>query len=434
MQTGSDFPIEVSLAPEGKLKMVSFFNSAARPARRWIPLLFALALLLTLLFSARPLLEQQHSLPFGLNRIDDSQWSVHDFASLFGYSRAIVTGQIHHPYRFEDHLLFMKQWSGCDLGFSFPYAYSPTFWLVLLPLMPFPTPMAFCLWTILPVFFGFFLIRKKGPGDSGVSLPFIAVAICSGTYLGCVQLGQTSIWALLILSLLCFRPNDGWISGLLLFLLSAKPPLFIAAAMALFWSRQWKTVAFALALGGIEGTIVTLFLGSGWIKDYIHLLTHYDAASPDGFHHLQPHESMSNLRNFLVSSGSLPDLSASSLALKLWIGSLILVSAALLICRQPVCFPASLSLGLMLYLALFPHVTFTEDLLLALPLFMWIKKSRSTSAQAGVAILLAIFLNMGIHKGILPFLWATQLIFLGKIIVLLFGTATLWIHRHEPDC
>src|SRR5262245_44750559 len=207
---------------------------------------FAAAFLLTVQGVVECLTWHTPGLPFGLNYEPAThQLFIHDFAQAFEMARAVVSGAIDEPYAVRGQLAFMELSAGRRMDVVMPYVYSPTSWLILAPLFPFSTPVAYALWALLPalalVCTGWWLAAAGWGERDPFALVLILIALISGSYQGVVRMGQTPLvlgWITFALISAASRSGTDLLVGLLLFLSTAKPPLALVMGVGLLWNRQ----------------------------------------------------------------------------------------------------------------------------------------------------------------------------------------------------
>jgi hypothetical protein len=142
--------------------------------------------------------------------------------------------------------------------------------------------------------------------------------------------------------------------SLVLWALTAKPPLALAAGAALLSQRQWRPVVYAAVMAALTTALAGPLLGRRWITDYLDMLSHYNLVTADPLYRwcLMP-DYMCNLRSVLSLYGGVPDDLASRIALLLWLPALALVA-----------WRGSWRSAVLVMLLLTPHVNSTENLAL----------------------------------------------------------------------
>jgi hypothetical protein len=296
---------------------------------------------------------------------------VQDFASHLRFTRAVWNGLTREApgsiYTPAAHLQFMQTWTGKPrqvIDRALPFGYSPTMLLVLGPLCPLPEVWAYSIWT------GLGLTAVWWMTSPGRPLMLVALlCFLSPLCLDCLALGQTAILSTAALLFLATSNNGGagrpwkdeWVSALVLWLLTAKPPLAVTAGAGLLACRRWRPVILAGGLTLLSTLALVPLLGGGWAGDYWKLITGYDVehADPAFAWSLVP-SYMSNLRGILFLRVGIADGLASRIGSVAWVVSWIgLVGAGW---RWGMCQAKAWSLTVLAFLLLAPHVTYTEDL------------------------------------------------------------------------
>src|SRR5262249_19189458 len=137
--------------------------------------------------------------------------------------------------------------------------------------------------------------------------------------------GQTAILSAAGL-LLLFHPEQAprrpWLSVLVLWALTAKPPLAITAGAVLLARGDVRTVVGAVILTAATPLCLQPLLGPHWVGDYLTLIGHYNVEEADpAFAWCLAPTYMSNLRAVLFGAG-MDDALASRISTLAWIGSL----------------------------------------------------------------------------------------------------------------
>jgi len=200
--------------------------------------------------------------------------------------------------------------------------------------------------------------------------------------LACLALGQTAFLSADAIMFLMLRGaqkrsngvrSDTWtwdaVDGLVLWALTAKPPLAIAACAALLAERRWRSIVLALGMTVVSTLLVTPALGLRWPAEYLHLIVNYDRQFADAAFSwsLRP-DHMTNLRSLFWHMSSLGDAAATRLSTILWLaatGSIVVAGLYRRLNSERLWTLAAIS-----FLLLFPHVSSTEDLHLVLLLPM----------------------------------------------------------------
>lgn len=326
---------------------------------------------------------------------DDTMVQVQDFASHLTFTRAVWAGTIPadgegSAYTAESHLVFMQDWVGSRQEHALPYGYSPTMLWVLGLLVLVPLPLAFVIWTAAGYGVTAVLILKSKVSPLGSAFFFLSpVAVAS------IALGQTAVHgtaALLFLALASLyggrAPESlraALPSAVVLWALTAKPPVALAAAAGLLSAGRYRAVLMAAALTLATAALVTPLLGTRWPSDYLTLLSSYDrvGAGPVFAWSLRP-DMMSNLRAFLSVDLGLPDPLATRIAnlgLLLSLGMVVVARW-----RAAVTVAIAWCFCVLAYLLFASHVSFTEELsLLVIPALLQAAAQRpAASVRHGI--------------------------------------------------
>jgi hypothetical protein len=300
-----------------------------------------------------------------------SDTRIQDFASHLQFTRAVWAGRVRDGdgsiYTTAGHLRVLRDWTGKPpevANRALPFGYAPTMLLVLGPFCPLPDVWAYALWTALGLAAIGWMTRTDRPGVLLAALCFL-----SPLSRACLALGQTAVLTTAALVfLVTHRPPEragkwktAFVEALILWLLTAKPPLAMTAGVGLLASGRWRPVILAACLTVLSTLALTPWLGPSWVGDYLSLITHYDAdtADPAFARSLVP-SYMSNARAVLFGYFGVPDTVASRISSGLWVAALAgLLVAAWRRRVEPMKAWAYAVLALVL---LSPHANFTEDL------------------------------------------------------------------------
>jgi hypothetical protein len=243
--------------------------------------------------------------------------------------------------------------------------------LLLGPFCLLPIHWGYVAWSLLAAAAVWWLTRR------GHSLPVVTpLVLFSPLGLACFVLGQTAFLAAAAMVWLMMRhaqvegqaqKSSDWRAALgdaaLLWVLTAKPPLAIAAGTALLAERRWRPLALGVAMTAVTTLALTPLLGWDWPAQYVRMMTSYNREAADAAFawSLRP-DHMSNLRSLLWYSGLVGDALATRLATLVWLAT----SAGLVVwgLRSRVSSRAIWPLAVLSFLLFCPHVTSTEDLLL----------------------------------------------------------------------
>jgi hypothetical protein len=273
-------------------------------------------------------LAASRSEPFGVYLVDGRPAGTMDFAAIRAFTRAVWSGALTDgttsAYTLAAYERATDLWLGTAVAHAQPCGYSPTMLWIMAPFSALPGRTAFLLWSMLGVGVTIpMMLRTRAPWPA-------LLALVTPLTLYTVALGQTALLTTAALFYLMTRTSgDGgrWAGdfsrGVVLWLLTAKPPLAIAAGAALIALRRWRVVLIAAGLAAIGAVAVTPWLGSGWVSDYIRILTSYDRTRmPDSFGWAIAPDYMSNLRAALHSDLGVDDHVASGIAAAAWLAAL----------------------------------------------------------------------------------------------------------------
>jgi hypothetical protein len=387
-----------------------------------------LGLLLTLQGLAERLAWRTDGLPFGTNYDPAAErFFIQDFASIFELTKATLSGAIDRPYSAQGQLRFMQRWTGRRVDLALGYGYSPTIWLILAPLLPFPAEFAYVLWALLPALalfaIGWRLVATGWSERDPLAVTLIVIALTSGAYQGDVVLGQSTavlgLTTFALISAAAGARSHGWAAALL-FLLTAKPPLALAMAVGLLWNRRTKPVVLAAGLVALESAVVSWRLGPGWISDYWELLTHYTSdTAPEAFRAFVGPRGMSNLRALLVAGAGWSDRAASSASVGCWAAAIAWGTYLVVRGRLPAG-PLRAAFALLLYCVFSPHLTFPNDLMIVIVVwFVHAELKLAAALRAAAAAAAFVVVNSGPFKLLFLNDAGALLAFLGKIGILI---------------
>ena len=358
-----------------------------------------LTALLVLMVAWRVLLPAVSDRNFGITGDSDSGGWSSDFAAILTYAKALWDGSA--GYDVASHLRVTSQRAGRPVEHALPFGYPPTVLWVLGPFCLLPTQWAFVVWTLLGLAAASWMMR-------GASI-WVTAAFFSPLAFSCYKLGQTGILSAVGLVALLARDRAGvgiltshtgvWMSAFILWMLSAKPPVAVTAAVALLAGSSWRPVAWAALLVVLSLLALTPHLGVGWVGDYLRIVTHYDreSANPIFAWGLVP-ETMSNLRALLHVTFGLGDHMASRISSLFWLLALLAIVFSSRGGRIP--FEARWGCAVLAYLLFCPHLTSTEDLHLVVIIIVLSSAATAVSpllrSAAMAAIAVALFLASGL--------------------------------------
>jgi hypothetical protein len=335
---------------------------------------------------------------FGI-KLADGELIIRDLAAHITFARAFWTEGA--EYTVASHVQITNQWCGQEVNRALPFGYSPTMLWMLAPFCWLTTKWGFVVWTVLNSASVWWLAQRQRT----VCLIGALILISPLTML-CLALGQTSLLTAVAIVFLMIRHRSiersggerwSWalaIDVLLLWALTAKPPLAAVAGAAMLVNRRWRTVMFAIALALVTTLALTPKLGFGWAAQYVALLMSYDreTAAAAFAWSLRP-DHMSNLRSLLWSLGVVGDHAACQISTACWLIATagIVVAGALRKLLRAAAWP----LAVLAYLIFCPHLTSTEDLHLVVVLawcVMYLPKSENSRRLALAVLTLAVVL------------------------------------------
>ena len=302
---------------------------------------------------------------FGIVVQDGHVQRLMDFASHRGVACAAWSedGERHDSiYGVEAHRRATERWAGVVPNVALPFAYAPTMLWVLGPLCPLPPRAAFAVWSLAGVLAVAFVARRA-------HLPWwVLLALLTPVTVYTLALGQTALLGTAGLLWLVTRDRDEADTGtvadaVVLWLLTAKPPLAIAAGTALLARRRWRVLGAALALTLASTLALGPWLGPGWWRDYTALLAGYDGAElPPVFAWSITPALMSNLRATLHVDAGLGDALASRASAMVWAAASVgIVGAAW---RGQLDRSGVWAAALLALLLFCPHLSASEELAL----------------------------------------------------------------------
>lgn len=389
---------------------------------------------LTLLVSKEILLPSARMVStFGLTLTANEQGSslrklsILDFPFHFNFVKKAWLGETtvnsgSSIYSLENHLKVTSDWASMKLNKSLMFGYSPTMLWVLAPLVFFPHNVAYCLFNITGLF-SIWWTTHPARCRHGVGL----LAFFSLLALACFALGQTALLTgagLLYIAEKTREENssDDWrvpiLAGIVLWALTAKPPLALTAGAVLVGIRQWRPLLVAGILTVFLTLAITPVLGTSWVHDYLHTINSYDLVNggPAYAWTVAPSH-MANLRGILSVDFGVADDIASRISSILWFIALLLIS--IVGNRSSLSKGAVWSLGILSFLLLCPHVTSTEELQLVLLIPLCVRPHNSLSWQELVLLVMIPLLPFA-SPAIGLFAGNRMILFIGNIFLALF--------------
>ncbi|TMA81008.1 MAG: DUF2029 domain-containing protein [Deltaproteobacteria bacterium] len=221
--------------------------------------------------------------PFGVVVAAGRPERLMDFASHRGFACAAWSGDLAHAggasiYTLDAHLKATERWTGLPAWIALPFGYSPTMLWVLGPLCTLPARWSYGAWSLACVLaMGWMILRAR---VHWVALLLLVTPLTVYAF----ALGQTALLTTAGLFFLMVRDAEGvggrspasWRESLVLWLLTAKPPIAATAGLALLVRGRGGSVARAIGVTLVTTLALTPWLGTGWARDYLHLLGSYD--------------------------------------------------------------------------------------------------------------------------------------------------------------
>jgi hypothetical protein len=363
---------------------------------------------------------------FGVGFDGEGRLVIRDLASLLVSAKAIWMGRA--GYDVPSSLRITSEWVGRSVDRSLPFPYPPTMLWILGPLCLLPTVWGFAVWTLMSAVAVWWMSRPRWSLD-------MAAAVLSPVAVGCFVLGQTALLTAAGLLLLLSRDLDeqartaserrttfSWRDVIVLWALTAKPPLALTGASALLAGRRFRAVLLALVLTVLSTALLTPKLGIGWVREYAHLMGHYDRESVDpAFAWSLMPQTMGNLRALLHLTFGMGDALASRWSTGLWLLALAGIVTGGLGRKLPA--QACWALAVLAYLLLCPHVSWTEEvhLVLILALVAHATPPAASGLRWAVVglVLVSLYVLPGVggHGGVLrlPALVAAQALLIGLV-------------------
>jgi len=371
--------------------------------------------------------------PFGISLPSTEQKSSHaglkivDFPFHFNFAQKVwkketTVSSGESIYSVENHLKVTSDWAGQKMGSSLHFGYSPTMLWLFLPLVSFSPSTAYFLFNIAGLAAIFWLTSPSrcrwGIGLFSCFSPLAQL---------CFVLGQTPLVTGAGLLYIAEKSREdsnahGWresiIPATILWALTSKPPIALSAAAVLLSMRRWRVLSIAALFTFFSTIIISPWLGSNWMNDYIHLLRAYnltDAGSVFAWS-IYP-DFMANLRAFLNIDIDFADNIAGYLSAVVWL--IVLTFIAILGLRRRLSVAALWSMSILAYLLFCPHVGPTEELLVLVILSLCVSAKEGLSWQE-----LVLFITLPLLVFISPApgtLYGSRLpLFLTQLVLFLF--------------
>jgi len=364
-----------------------------------------------------PALRAEH---FGIAFDAEGGFRIQDFAGNLAFAKAFWAGKA--SYDVDSHLRLTSEWAGQPVRKALPFLSSPTMLWILAPLCPLPTAWAYAAWTLLGVAAVEWMIRPPRP-------IWLAAALFSPAAFACFALGQTTVLTVAgMLFLMRDAVTDGvrrrrtgaisdCLDALVLWAMTAKPPVALTAGVALLGSRRWRAVAIALCMSAISTALLAPRLGIGGLSAYVHSMPHADVQTADpAFAWSLAPETMGNLRALLYVPLGIGDAAASRWSGAVWIVAMITIIVSGI--RHAAQQPALWGFAVLAYLLFCPHVSATGDLHLALLLVLLEHPPAVRWSAVGLTLAaLTLLPQVGLYDGALrlPVVLASKALLAGLV-------------------
>jgi hypothetical protein len=366
--------------------------------------------------------------------------TIIDFASNLNFVKKTWLGQTtvnsgSSVYSLKNHLKVTSDWAGMKLNYSLLFGYSPTMLWVLAPLVLFSHTTSYFIFNIVGLF-SIWWQTHPFRCRRGVGL----LAFFSLLSLACFQLGQNALITgagLLFIAEKTRGENcdDGWRNdifvGIVLWALTAKPPIALIAIAVLFGFRKWRPLLVAGMLTILSTLAITPLLGTNWVNDYVHMITSYDKISAGvafGWSFNPSH--MANLLGVLSVDFGVAENIASRICGIMWFIALLCIVA--MGNRPRFSEGAIWSLSILSYLLFCPHVSSTEELQLVLILPLCVRPENKLSWQELVLLGIVPLLPFT-SPAIGLFAGNRMVLFIAKIFIVIFIAVTMKRSTRIPE-
>lgn len=347
-----------------------------------------LAIMLCIVVAASAIRPAWHEATFGVRgagQPDDVGLEMRDFPAHCRFVRAVWTRRAiagddaDRPsvYSPASHHAVVREWTGYESArHALPFGYSPTMMWLLGPFALLPDFGGYLAWTAVSLAACAWMMRDLDV----IPMLLVAGVFVSPLALWSFDLGQTAILSTAGLLFLTRVPSERG-AVVVLWALTAKPPLALTAGVALLVCGRLRIVIGAVLLTVVSTVILWPWLGPGWVRDYVEMLTRYtgDTADPTFAWSLVPGY-MSNLRAVLVEYLGVPDGVASRVSSVAWLIALALVMVGGKVWSWSA--STTWSAAILALLLLSPHVNSTEDLALVVPFTLWAGASSSAKGRS----------------------------------------------------
>jgi hypothetical protein len=319
-------------------------------------------------------------------------------------------------YSVKNHLKVTSDWSGTEVPGSLQFGYSPTMLWVLAPFVPFSSATAYLIFNIAGLFAIFWMTRPSRCRWGIGLLPFF-----SGVARYCFVLGQTAFATgaglLFVGEKTLHGDHQGWrhdlSGGIVLWALTAKPPIALSAVAVLIGLRRWRTLLVAGLLTIISTLLLWPLLGRHWLTDYIRLLATYNTVDAGRVFVMAVVPGiMTSLRAILSVDIGLRDDVSSLISLIVWFSALGYIILTGLRFRLPA---ATLwSMTILAYLLFCPHVSPTDEIQVVVILSLCVSlRDKLTEHELLLLVILPLLVFMSPVAG--PFMGMRLPLFLAQL-------------------
>lgn len=234
-----------------------------------------------------------------LQKLKNGNYLFGDYQAHRAIVERILNKTTSRPYTQEGQKEIFKNWIPTATQ-GLPHAYSPTTGLLLAPFVwmdvwtGYYVYVAINLALLAALLNGYLLPRARNNWE----LAAIGIFCLSLSVMHIIGIGQTAILTLGALALLWHLVYDPeqkrlypskWfqdvVLGVILFLLSAKPPMALLAGAVLLGARRWRAASLGAALFAANFTLMLPYYG-GWpyaVTDYLSFLQHYNREDLEPF-------------------------------------------------------------------------------------------------------------------------------------------------------
>lgn len=358
-----------------------------------------------------------------------SQGIIVDFPFHFNFIKTFWQNYInlsanYSVYSIQNHLISTNNWLGIDIKHSLPFGYSPTMFILFAPLVFYSHLVAYYFINLLGLFLVWWQTKPNRCRLGLGLLPF-----CSPLAFSCFCLGQTAVMTSAGL-LYIFEKTRNQVSsvnsksaiipGVVLWALTAKPPLALTAGCILIGLRCWRPLLIAASLTTFTTILLSPLLGPDWVSDYIVLLQKYNKvdAGPIFAWSIWPSH-MANLRGVLNVDFGIADDIASRISSTVWVLTLSVFSVVGI--KSRLAQGEFWSIGILLYLLFCPHVSSTEELQTALLIPLCVSPDKKKLSIRELFLLASVPLLVLASPAVGPFFLNNRIaLFSAKLFLIIF--------------